>query len=168
MKKIIITISGVLIVITAIVVFFMTRNTSTQITQIIPQSSNLLEGRKCYTYHQVATTDAPYAVDEYLDLTFTDKKVSGTKQGTQNGPDMTNGYIGSIDGTVDQDTISSIFSYTIEGSKGKEQELYKIVNSGLEKMRYPLIENKGVLVPDPTKEFKLLPYTEIDCSKISK
>lgn len=126
----------------------------------------ITKSRSCYTYHQIATKTAPYAVDEYLDLVFQNEQVSGTKQGTQNGPDMTNGYVGSITGTIKGDVITSVFDYVIEGSHNKEQEIYKKTKTGLEKLRYPLIEGKGILVPDTTKEFKLMNYSLIDCSLI--
>lgn len=136
---------------------------SNSINGIVPM---VTKSRSCYVYHQVATKTEPYAVDEYLDLVFDNEKVSGTKKGTQNGPDMTNGYIGSISGTIENGIITSIFNYTIEGSNNKEKELYKKTSTGLEKMRYPLVQGKGVLVPDITKEFKTVPYLTIDCSLV--
>ena len=125
-----------------------------------------ISSRACYKYHQVATVSAPYAVDEYMDITINETKVSGIKKGTQSGPDMNNGYTGTLDGTLDKDLITAIFSYTIDGSKNKEKELYKIVSNGLQKMRYPLIEKTGMLVPDISKEFKILLYSNIDCLPI--
>ena len=122
--------------------------------------------RSCYQYHQVATTKVPYAVDEYIDITINGTTVTGTKQGNQSGPDMTNGYTGTLNGTIDKDLITVIFSYTIEGSKNKEKELYKIVSTGLQKMRYPLIEQVGMLIPDSSKKFTLVPYITIPCSSI--
>lgn len=119
--------------------------------------------RSCYAYHQVATKSAPYAVDEVLDITTTGTAVSGVKQGTQKGPDMTNGYTGTITGTVEKGVITSVYAYTVEGSQNKEQELYRIVSSGLEKLRYPLIQGKGMLVPDTTQSFKVMTYTTTDC-----
>lgn len=126
----------------------------------------ITKSRSCYTYHQIATKTAPYAVDEYLDLIFDNGQVTGTKQGTQNGPDMTNGYVGSISGTVTGDTITSIFDYMTGGSNNREQEIYKKTTNGLEKLRYPLIQGKGMLVPDTTKEFNGMNYSLIDCSLI--
>jgi len=120
--------------------------------------------RTCYKYHQVATKNAPYAVDEYVDLSINGTKISGTKNGTQSGPDMTNGYTGTLDGTINNDLITAVYSYTVEGAKNKEKELYKIVPTGLEKMRYPLVEKGGMLVPDTSKEFKILSYIKADCS----
>lgn len=124
------------------------------------------KSRSCYAYHQVATKTEHYAVDEYLDLVFENGKVTGTKQGNQNGPDMNNGYIGSISGTVTGDMITSVFDYMIEGSNNREQEIYKKTEIGLEKLRYPLIQGKGMLIPDTTKEFKAMNYSLIDCSRI--
>jgi hypothetical protein len=122
-----------------------------------------IQGESCYVYNQVATVDAPYKVDEYLNIKVSGDKVVGTKKGNQSGPDMTNGYTGSISGTLSSDTIKSVFSYVVEGSKNNEQEIYKITPSGLDKLRYPLIDKKGVLTPDTSKEYKTLSYKKISC-----
>jgi hypothetical protein len=92
--------------------------------------------------------------------------VTGTKSGTQKGPDMTNGYNGTIVGTLNNDTINDVFSYTIEGSSNKEAEIYRSREDqiGIEKMRYPLIEKSKILVPDVTKEFTVLLYARVGCT----
>ena len=123
-------------------------------------------GRMCYVYHQPKTTSAPYAVDETVTIDANNALINGTKQGTQNGPDMTNGYTGTLSGKRTGNTINVLFSYTIEGSKNVEQEIYKYVSDGLEKMRYPLVQKKGILVPDTTKPFTKLEYTATDCSSL--
>lgn len=125
-----------------------------------------IQGNTCYAYHQAATKDAPYKVDEYINLNVAGDKVTGTKKGTQSGPDMTNGYNGTLKGMLDKNTVGVLFSYTVEGSKNIEREIYNIVPSGLQKLRYPLIENKTVLEPDTTKEAKILSYNKVDCSQI--
>ena len=122
----------------------------------------------CYKYHQIATASAPYAVDEYISMKIDGTKVSGIKNGTQNGPDMTNGYTGTLEGTLEKGLMTLIYSYTVEGSQGKEKELYKVVTSGLQKLRYPLKEEGNILVPDMTKKFTTLPYLNINCSSIPK
>jgi hypothetical protein len=125
---------------------------------------SLVNGRQCYTFNHEATTVEPYTVNEFLDITINGAKVTGTKNGTQQGPDMTNGYSGTITGTLDKDTITDVFSYTVEGSKNKEEEIYKAGKTGIEKLRYPLIEKKGILVPDITKEFTELIYARVGCT----
>jgi hypothetical protein len=124
----------------------------------------LKDGRQCYTYNHDATADAPYTVNEFIDININGKTVTGTKTGTQNGPDMTNGYTGTITGTLDKNSITDIFSYTVEGSHNKEKEIYRTNKTGIEKLRYPLIEEGGVLVPDTTKEFQSLPYARVGCT----
>ena len=79
---------------------------------------------------------------------------------------MINGYVGSILGTVTGGIITSVFDYVIEGSHNKEQEIYKKTEAGLEKLRYPLVQGKGMLIPDTTKEFNGVNYSLIDCSLI--
>ena len=122
------------------------------------------DGRQCYTYNHEATKTEPYAVSEFIDMNIKGKVVTGTKTGTQKGPDMTNGYTGTIEGNLEGDTITSVFSYVIEGSKNKEKEIYKVSKIGLEKLRYPLVDSKGILVPDITKEFKTLSYSRVGCT----
>ena len=134
-------------------------------TMIPPQANiSLVDGRQCYTYSHEATTTEPYKVSEFIDITIKGESVIGTKKGTQSGPDLTNGYTGSIVGTLNKDTITSVLSYTVEGSKGKEKEIYKTNKTGIEKLRYPLIEEKGVLIPDMTKEFKIMNYSRVGCT----
>lgn len=123
----------------------------------------LVDGRQCYTYNQEAVKDAPYKVDEFIDITIKGSIVTGTKRGTQAGPDMTNGYTGSLTGTLDKNIITAVYSYTVEGSKNKEKEIYQASKTGIEKLRYPLIEEGGILVPDKSKEFKTLLYSRVGC-----
>lgn len=124
----------------------------------------ITNGQKCYVYHHAATSDAPYTVDETINLTINGTDITGTKKGTQKGPDMTNGYAGALKGSLDQNMITLLFSYTIEGSQNREQEVYKIVPDGLEKLRYPLVDKGSVLTPDTTQAFQILFYAKTDCS----
>ncbi|MES2930638.1 MAG: hypothetical protein V4665_02540 [Patescibacteria group bacterium] len=126
----------------------------------------LKDGRYCFAYSHDATETEPYAVQEFIDITVDGVTVAGTKKGTQNGPDMTNGYEGTLMGTLDNDIITGVFSYIIEGSANKEGEIYKIKkdHSGIEKVRYPLSEGKGILFPDTTKEYKTLLYSQVECA----
>jgi hypothetical protein len=77
---------------------------------------------------------------------------------------MTNGYTGSISGTLEKNVITDVFSYTIEGSKNKEKEIFRTNKTGIEKLRYPLKEEKGILVPDTTKDFKTMIYSRVGCT----
>ncbi len=130
----------------------------------LPQANiSLVDGRQCYTYNHEATKTEPYKVDEFLDITIKGESVIGTKRGTQSGPDLTNGYTGDIVGTLSKDTITSVLSYTVEGSNGKEKEIYREGKTGIDKLRYQLINEKGVLVPDTTKEFKIMHYSRVGC-----
>jgi hypothetical protein len=123
----------------------------------------LVDGRQCYTYSHAGTTTEPYTTNEFIDMVINGTKVTGTKRGTQAGPDMTNGYTGTISGTLDNNTIIDTYSYTIEGSPNKEKEIYHAGKTGIEKLRYPLMERSGMLVPDMTKEYSLLPYARVGC-----
>ncbi|MGH7249521.1 MAG: hypothetical protein ACREGC_00960, partial [Minisyncoccia bacterium] len=134
------------------------------IEEVVQPNIILTDGRQCYTYNHEATPDAPYTVNEFMDMTITGKIVTGTKRGTQNGPDMTNGYNGTISGTLQNNVITDLFSYTVEGSQNKEKEIYRTNKVGIEKLRYPLVEENGVLVPDTTKEFQALTYARVGCT----
>lgn len=123
----------------------------------------LQDGRQCYTHNQDATTAEPYATTEFIDVTISGTKVTGTKKGTQSGPGMTNGYEGGFVGELYANTITGLFSYTIEGSKGIEKEIYRTNKTGIEKLRYPLVEEKGTLIPDTTKEFNVVRYARVGC-----
>lgn len=127
-------------------------------------SVSIKDGRHCYIYNQTATDTAPYEVKELIDITIASTNVSGTKSGTQSGPDMTNGYNGTLEGTLEKDTITALYSYTVEASDNKEKEIYKINNAGMQKWRYPLKDERGILVPDTTKEYKVLFYLPTDCN----
>ncbi|MCX6754284.1 MAG: hypothetical protein NTU81_00440 [Candidatus Nomurabacteria bacterium] len=128
--------------------------------------SYLKDGIQCYTYNHKATNTEPYNVNEFINMTIKDNVISGTKTGNQSGPDMTNGYFGTINGTWSENTIDVVYAYAVEGSKNKEKEIYKIREDqrGIEKLRYQLVEKNGILVPDTTKEFKTMLYARVDCN----
>ena len=130
---------------------------------VVQPNITLVDGRQCYTYNHDATTSEPYTVNELLDITISGKKVEGTKTGSQKGPDMTNGYNGTISGTLDKNTITDVFSYVIEGSPNKEKEIYRTNKTGIEKLRYPLIEEVGILIPDTTKTYQVENYARVGC-----
>jgi hypothetical protein len=119
--------------------------------------------RKCYAYYQEATKDAPYRVDEYIDISVNGANVTGVKHGTQTGPDMMNGYSGTLTGTIADNNLDLLYAYKVEGSKNTEKEIYKLKKNVLEKWRYPLIQEVGMLVPDISKEYKVLKYNDVDC-----
>ncbi len=119
----------------------------------------------CFVYSHEATESEPYQVSENIILKIDGDKVSGSKTGTQNGPDMTNGYEGTLEGDKISDTLELIYSYTIEGSEGKEKEIYKISGENLLKQRYSLIEEEGILVPDKESELKVLTYEKQGCEE---
>lgn len=127
----------------------------------------LENGKQCFSYSHEATTAEPYAVRDFLVIEIDGDAVAGKKTGTQNGPGMSNGYEGFLMGTLDKNTITAILSYTVEGSQGKEKEIYKAGKKGLEKQRYQLIEEGGVLVPDMTKSFTILNYDKVECEALN-
>jgi hypothetical protein len=123
-------------------------------------------GNVCFEYHQAATDGAPYIVNEYLNMNISGTTVTGSKKGDQAGPDMTNGYEGTIMGTIAGDKATVNYVYTVEGSKNTEQEIYKFTKTGIDKLQYPLIDKyKDGLVPDTTKEYKLRSYRAVDCAQ---
>ncbi len=122
----------------------------------------------CFVYKQAATDDAPYAVEEHMSLTRVRGDITGTKEGTQMGPDMSNGYTGTLAGSAKEEgSFELVYSYTIEGSKNKELEIYNIQGESIVKKRYPLSEGKyngiNMLIPDQTKTSNSIVYTPEEC-----
>jgi hypothetical protein len=123
------------------------------------------DNAECYSYNHEATGDEPYTVSEFVKLNFDGTSVTGVKTGTQTGPDMTNGYSGTLDGTIENNTIDVVYSYVIEGTNGLEKEIYRVREdkTGIEKLRYPLIEGKDMLIPDLDGELKVSLYSRVPC-----
>lgn len=164
MKKIIMPVLIILAIL--LVGFFILRgrdakNISTGISDQLLSDS--YDSRSCYEYTHTATTDEPYTNYELVDITREGDAITGTKKGTQSGPDMTNGYEGDIVGTINDDMINVIFSYVIEGSSQKEKEIYRVGEDSLTKLRYVLVEEAGVLVPDLSSSLKELVYEKVAC-----
>ncbi len=133
-------------------------------------SGVIADGTYCYGRLQIASTEAPYNVEEHITITISDGQVMGVKTGTQNGPDMTNGYEGTLTGTIDNSLLELTYAYTIEGSQGKELEIYSLDLDNLVKNRWSLIDVKKngetILVPDMIGEPTLITYTKEVCSII--
>ncbi|MEZ4103617.1 MAG: hypothetical protein R3B55_03685 [Candidatus Paceibacterota bacterium] len=122
-----------------------------------------VQSKVCFSRNQEATEEAPYSVSEYIELNIDKNIVSGIKTGNQSGPDMTNGYQGTLAGEIKDQKIEVIFDYTIEGSDQKEREEYLLKDAGLVKNRYQLIEENGFLVPDKNTPPTEIIYTKTDC-----
>lgn len=177
-KKTIISVLILIVFGVFVIYLFSSMNEITGINQDIQENENVpvqkpeggvavfADGEQCYAYNHIATTTEPYEVSETIKINIKGGIVTGAKTGTQEGPDMTNGYSGTLTGTIREEMMDVVFSYTIEGSKQKEKELYRprADQIGIEKLRYPLVEEKGILVPDTTKEFKALLYARVGCT----
>ncbi len=137
------------------------------ITTYIPTATDteqtLADGKYCFSHSKTATDTEPYNIKEEIILNINGEKVLGTKSGTQNGPDMTNGYTGTLEGIKKINNFELLYSYTVEGSQNKELEIYEFSNSSLFKNRYVLVEKDGILMPDKTSEAKMIEYKEIAC-----
>ena len=125
----------------------------------------LKDDEYCYTYNHQATTSSPYTVSESMKIKVAGVNVTGSKTGNQAGPDMTNGYEGTLVGVLENDVMNLVFSYVVEGSHNMEAEIYKVRSdqTGLEKLRYPLTEGKDMLIPDTTKPFQTVLYSRVGC-----
>ena len=121
------------------------------------------DGEYCFSRSQVATPEAPYSVSENIKIRISGTDVKGTKTGTQSGPDMSNGYIGTLGGTIDGNNLSLSYLYIIEGSKNIEEELYTISENQIVKHRYPLLETGDRLVPDLTQSSTDIVYLAAEC-----
>jgi hypothetical protein len=125
--------------------------------------NTITNGKLCFSRTQVATDEAPYSAEEYIELNINENMASGTKKGTQVGPGVSNGYEGSLSGEIVNEVIGVIFSYVIEGSAGKEKEEYILRNGDLIKQRYPLVEENDILVPDKDGEMSEIVYQSAVC-----
>lgn len=125
------------------------------------------EGQYCFSYKHPSSTEEPYSVDEFLYLSFNGTKVVGTKEGTQSGPDMTNGYSGTLLGAVVNDELELTYDYTVEGADQRELEVYAFDKGNVIKKRWVLteqkIDGKDILVPDYKGEPKIITYTAEEC-----
>lgn len=165
MKKITILVGIILVFILGLL--FLNGRKSIQVSPTpdkVNKIVDLKDGRQCYTYNHEANATEPYTVNEFIDIVINGANVTGTKRGTQSGPDMTNGYTGTMTGTLEKNTITSVFSYVVEESHNQEKEIYRASETGIEKLRYPLTEGKGILVPDTTKEPQILLYARVGCT----
>jgi hypothetical protein len=77
-----------------------------------------------------------------------------------------------LKGTIDaENNLELLYEYTIEGSSQKELEIYKLNETSLIKMRWPLVTNdtfsdkfdNDTLVPDKTSEPKMIKYNAEEC-----
>ncbi len=130
------------------------------------ENNNVLskDGKYCFYRKQIATKAEPYEVEENMVLNRKGDKVDGIKTGNQKGPDMTNGYIGNLDGGFKDGLLELVYSYSVEGSNNKELEVYKLDNNSIVKMRWPLIEKDKILIPERKDNLKQILYMEEKCS----
>lgn len=135
-------------------------------TKPTQQLIKLVDGRQCYRYSHEATEKEPVTATEFIDMTIDGTNVTGTKQGTQSGPELTNGWEGTLIGTLVEDKINVAFAYTVEGSQNTEHEIYQAGITGIDKLRYPLVDKfSDGLFPDTSKEYDLLHYAQVACQR---
>lgn len=167
MKKLIISIIGIIVVVAVALGILVAVQPKSLTTSPIDTVVNQITGTHCFSYHHSATKDSPYTTNERLTFTFNGDQVTGNKQGNQSGPDMTNGYEGSLAGILEGNKITADYAYTVEGSKNKEQEIYVVTQTGIDKRIYPLIDHyKNGLVPDTTKPFTTRSYQSVACESL--
>jgi|GEM_PF-6051573 len=121
------------------------------------------EGKYCFARTQGATADAPYSSEEYIAVTIANDSVNGTKEGTQHGPGMSNGFTGVLHGSIKGTELELLYSYIVEGSEGKELEFYTFENTTLVKSRWPLIEKDGILAPNKDETPSRIIYGAVEC-----
>lgn len=127
-------------------------------------SKEISDGKYCFYRKQVATDAEPYSSEESVVLNILNNRVSGTKTGVQSGPGVSNGFKGSLTGSVKDGEVEVVYAYTVEGSNGKEREIYVFEGEDLVKLRYRLIDNfDGELLPDRSEEPKRLIYAKSNC-----
>jgi hypothetical protein len=168
MKRVMIMIGIAILVIVSILYI---KNDSSSGVKVTTEAKKVVEpkefvkenGKYCFHRLQLATAKEPYRVEEKVVLNIKDGGVVGSKNGTQNGPDMTNGYTGDLAGFIKGEDLELTYSYIVEGSKGKELEVYKFQNDTLVKMHWLLSDKDGVLTPDRVGAPKMIFFQEIKC-----
>ena len=131
--------------------------------EVVETENIITNGKFCFSRTQIATEEAPYSAEEYIELNINENMVSGTKNGNQVGPGVSNGYEGTLSGEIVNEVIGVIFSYVIEGSAQKEKEEYILRGGDLIKQRYPLVEENDILVPDKDGEMSEIVYESAVC-----
>lgn len=121
----------------------------------------------CFGRVLAATAEAPFAVEEHMELTRVGDEITGTKSGIQTGPGVSSGFTGTMTGSAKDGYLEFVYAYTIEGSAQKEFEVYTIAGQDLVKQRYTLDEAKkdgeSILIPNLTSEPTLITYTAEAC-----
>ncbi len=155
---------AIALVVISLIIIYKPKPAAAPTAEDVMEITVLADGEYCYGRIQEATEEAPYAVEEHLKLSIAGDAVTGTKSGTQSGPDMTNGYTGTLSGQrMDMVMIDAVYSYTIEGSENKEQELYSIGPNLLTKFRWALKEEGDMLIPDKTEDPSVITYVSEPC-----
>jgi hypothetical protein len=81
---------------------------------------------------------------------------------------MTNGFTGTMTGEAKDGYLQFIYAYTIDGSKQKELEVYRINGADLVKQRYTLDlakkDGEEVLIPNLSSTPTLITYTAEACT----
>ncbi len=134
----------------------------------ISQRPAIMKPEQCFVRITKKTDAEPFSVEEYMRLEFDGEKVEGIKFGFQDGPGYTNGYSGTITGTQNSKEITLDYAYIVEGSSNTEQEIYWLTNTGIDKIRYNLIEKNNMLVPDRSIDPQIIPYTSFSCAEFDK
>ncbi len=138
------------------------------IVQEIATTQNNQQVEQCFYRITTKTEEKPFSVEEFMRLEFDGEKVTGMKFGFQDGPGYSNGYTGTLSGTQTPEEILLYYSYTVEGSSNTEQEIYKITNTGIERLQYQLIEKNNMLVPDRSSLVGSIPYTPFSCAEFTE
>lgn len=158
---------AVLVLVIAFAVFRVVNKPKMQGDPGIPTIAFAESRAYCFGRVQEATKDAPYRVEEHMKLTRVRGEITGTKSGTQAGPDMTNGFTGTMTGVAKDGYLQFTYAYTIDGSKQKELEVYLIDDSDLIKQRYTLDDavkdGEHILIPNLKSTPTLITYTSEPC-----
>lgn len=175
MKNILIIILTSVVIFIGVIYFYKKLNNNitpsiNNVGQISNPVKNIIlikDGEYCFSRTQMATDTEPYNVKEDIILNIKGNTVSGTKKGTQSGPDMTNGYFGNLNGSIKGNIMELIYSYSVEGSKARELELYEMKDNLLIKTRWPLVNINNILTPNKTGVPKLIYYTANICKSVT-
>ncbi|MEO0059855.1 MAG: hypothetical protein RLZZ312_1502 [Bacteroidota bacterium] len=77
-----------------------------------------------------------------VELTFDRNKINGKMHWN---PFEKDGAVGTLDGSLENDTIVAVYSYMIEGNNQKEEKVFVYNNNNLIELSGPLKETRGIM-----------------------
>ena len=153
----------ILFFVATLVLFSCNSSTTTENdTPVEGATEESLEGKHCFLEIKI---NEPYITDngdtiQFIDSTILNLEIVGDKvTGVFDWrPAERDGAYGNLDGTIKDDIIRAMYSYTIEGYDGKEERIFKIMDDKIGMFFGELEEGEDMMLR--IKDFDNPEYTE--------